>query len=85
MPNIFAIANRTYKMEKIYMNNTANEKNVLVSSHLAIFEVFERIEHNDFITDYMGSCVTFQSESKVPAGNKHNVYISLTQNLFRLK
>ena len=60
-------------MEKIYTNKTANEKNDLVSNHLAIFEVFERIEHNDYITNYTGSCVTFQSQNKVPAGNKYNV------------
>ena len=55
------------------MNKTSNGREDVVLTHLAVFENSIRLEESDYEQEYVTSCVTLMSNSRVPEGKQHNV------------
>ena len=71
--NVLYLYFRTYKKELIYMNKTSNGREDIVLTHLAVFENSIPLEDGDYEQEYVTSCVTLMSNTRVPEGKKHSV------------
>ena len=55
------------------MNKTSNGREDIVLTHLAVFENSIPLEDGDYEQEYVTSCVTLMSNTRVPEGKQHNV------------
>ena len=65
---------RSYQEDRIYANQTNSHNKDLVFAHFAVFTVYNRYGDLGVLeADYLATCITFEPQTKVPAGKKYSV------------